>query len=279
MVCRAVVGLRVVVAHRADQRVRPQRRRQSAAPRTGSDASAGAPRGRRPSGRTASVRPSRTAAPRTARAAGYRKLTGLTRCGASRVSISSRSRSASWTSPNSSCSRYRRPPWNSFEERDDVPEARVPCLDQRHPQPSGRRVQCRTGPDHTAADHQHVEVLPGQLPPAGLPLLRPQPSKIGIAASSIVLPSALTPSARNATQPMPQSAHCPAENCAGDPTGTHRDRPATQRRAERGHPTYTAPPNATRRSRPPSNRARRAARRCAARCPGSDPSGAAPRRS
>ena len=36
---------------------------------------------------------------------GYRKLTGFTRWGASRVSISSRSRSASRTSPNSSCSR------------------------------------------------------------------------------------------------------------------------------------------------------------------------------
>jgi hypothetical protein len=36
---------------------------------------------------------------------GYRKLTGFTRCGASRVSISSRSRSASRTSPNSNCSR------------------------------------------------------------------------------------------------------------------------------------------------------------------------------
>ena len=48
---------------------------------------------------------------------------GLTRCGASRCRMA-RSRRDSWTRPNSRCSRYRRPPWTSREERPEVPEAK-----------------------------------------------------------------------------------------------------------------------------------------------------------
>ena len=48
---------------------------------------------------------------------------GRTRCGASRNKMP-RSRSDSATRPNSRCSRYRRPPCTSRDERPEVPEAK-----------------------------------------------------------------------------------------------------------------------------------------------------------
>src|SRR5580692_2466548 len=55
---------------------------------------------------------------------GYKKDTGLTRCGASLDTSRSRSLNASQTSLKSNCSRYRRPPWISLLDRLEVPEAR-----------------------------------------------------------------------------------------------------------------------------------------------------------
>ena len=96
-------------ARRSSAPRRPARRRAgpgtSAAPRAATGASARAGCCGRPSCRTAPARPRRTAVPTARCVSGYRNGTGFTRCGASRVVISSRSRSASRTSPNSSCSR------------------------------------------------------------------------------------------------------------------------------------------------------------------------------
>ena len=74
-------------------------RASAAAPRRGSAGGAAAASARRPASRRESVRRRRTAAPTAGGCSGYRKLTGLTRCGASRVSISSRSASASPNQP------------------------------------------------------------------------------------------------------------------------------------------------------------------------------------
>jgi hypothetical protein len=46
----------------------------------------------------------------------------------------------------------------------------VACLDQRHLQPAGGRIEGRTGSHHTTADHDDVELFGLQLVPCGITL-------------------------------------------------------------------------------------------------------------
>ncbi len=96
---------------------------------------------------------SRSPAPTYARSqpprwvSGYRNETGRTRCGASRCSSSARSVSASLTSAKLSCSRYRRPPWMSLLDRDEVPDAK--SLASTSPTDSPRVAASRATPAPT----------------------------------------------------------------------------------------------------------------------------------